>query len=160
MRIARARHVLAVGVIWPFLAAFVLSVPPTQAGCQISDFVWVRHLQPSADRDLFNPLDTPAGSITPAFDPVYAKSDVAHFYFVVFPASGAADIPVAGMTVSRDGKTVATVHLDLLAPNPDGSYSFLESLPADTLEPGQYDVQVKVSQQGQTSFVASQFLVR
>jgi VWFA-related protein len=138
----------------------VLAVPQTQAGCQSSDFVWVRRLRPSADRDLFNPLEPPAGNITPSFDPIFAKSDVAHFYFVVYPASDAPDKPVTDMTVSRDGKTVAAVRLNLPEPNPDGSYPFLESLPADTLEPGQYDVQVKISQQGQTSLLASRFLVR
>jgi hypothetical protein len=54
---------------------------------------------------------------------------VAHFYFVVYPAHGAADKPVSEMTVSKDGKTIAAVRLDLPEPNPDGSYPFLESLP-------------------------------
>jgi hypothetical protein len=138
----------------------VLVVPEARAACQASDFVWVRRVQPSADRDLFNPLDTAAGNITPAFDPAFAKSDVAHFYFVVYPAPGASDKPVSEMIVSKDGKTIAAVRLDLPEPNPDGSYPFLESLPTAMLEPGQYDVQVNTSQQGQTSPLASQFLVR
>lgn len=138
----------------------VVVVPQTLAACQLSDFVWVRRVQPSVDRDLFNPLDTPAGNITPAFDPVFAKSAVAHFYFVVYPPSGAADKPVSDMTISRDGKTVAAVRLDLPEPNADGSYPFLESIPTATLAPGQYDVQVKTSQQGQTSLLESQFLVQ
>ncbi len=138
----------------------VLVVPESRAICQLSDFVWVRRLQPLADRDPFNPLDTPAGNITPAFDPVFAKSDVAHFYFVVYPASDAADKPIIDMIVSRDGKTVAAVRLDLQEPNPGGSYSFLESLPTAPLAPGQYDVQVKTSQQGHTSLIASQFVIR
>jgi hypothetical protein len=138
----------------------VLAVPQTQAGCQSSDFVWVRRLQPAADRDLFNPLDTPAGTITPAFDPVFAKSDVAYFYFVVYPASGAADKPVNDMTVSKDGKAIAAVRLDPPEPNPDGSYAFLESLPMGSMAPGEYYVEVKTSQQGQGSLLASHFLVR
>ena len=138
----------------------VLVVPAMRAGCQLSDFVWVRRLQPSADRDLFNPLDTPEGTITPVIDPVFARSDVAHFYFVVYPAAGGAEKPVSDMTVSRDGKIVAAVRLDLPAPNPDGSYSFLESLPTAQLAPGQYDLQVKTSQLGQTSLLASQFAVQ
>jgi hypothetical protein len=138
----------------------VLVVPPMRADCQLSDFVWVRRLQPSADRDLFNPLDAPTGTITPAIDPLFARSDVAHFYFVVYPAAGGAEKPVSDMTVSRDGKIVAAVRLDLPAPNPDGSYSFLESLPTAQLAPGQYDLEVKTSQQGQTSLLASQFAVR
>ena len=138
----------------------VLVVPEARAACQASDFVWVRRVQPSADRDLFNPLDTAAGNITPAFDPAFAKSDVAHFYFVVYPAPGASDKPVSEMIVSKDGKAIAAVRLDLPEPNPDGSYPFLESLPTAMLEPGQYDVQVNTSQQGQTSPLASQFLVR
>jgi len=138
----------------------VLMVPQTQAGFQLSDFVWVRRVQPSANRDLFNPLDTAAGNITPAFDPVFAKSTVGRFYFVVYPALGSADKPVSDLTVSKDGKTIAAVRLDLPDPNPDGSYPFLESLPMDTLAPGEYDVEVKTSQQGQTSLLASQFLVR
>jgi VWFA-related protein len=138
----------------------VVVVPDKRAACQLSDFVWVRRVQPSADRDLFNPLDTVSGNITPAFDPAFAKSDVAHFYFAVYPASGAADKPVSDMTVSRDGITVAAVRLSLPDLNPDGSYSFLESLPTDKLAPGQYDVQVKTTQQGQSSLVASQFVVQ
>jgi len=138
----------------------ILAVPEAQAGCQLSDFVWVRRVQPSADRDLFNPLETPAGNITPEFDPVFGKSDVAHFYFVVYPSSGAASNPVSDMTVSRDGKTVAAVRLDLPEPNPDGSYSFLESLQTARLSPGQYDVQLVTTQQGQASLLASQFLIQ
>ena len=64
------------------------------------------------------------------------------------------------MTVSKDGKAIAAVRLDLPEPNPDGSYALLESLSTATLEPGLYDVEVKTSQQGQTSRLASQFLVR
>ncbi|MGA3041559.1 MAG: VWA domain-containing protein [Bryobacteraceae bacterium] len=138
----------------------VLVVPGAHAGCQLSDLVWVRRLLPAAETDLFNPLETPAGSITPAVDPVFAKSEVAHFYFVLYPDSGAADKPVSQMTVSRDGRTVAAVRLDLPEPNPDGSYSFLESLPTDTLPQGQYDVQVTASQQGHTTLLASQFAVQ
>jgi hypothetical protein len=55
---------------------------------------------------------------------------------------------------------VAAVRLDLPAPNPDGSYAFLESLPTAQLAPGQYDLEVKTSQQGQTSLLASQFAVQ
>lgn len=137
----------------------VLAVPAARAGCQLSDLVWVRRLLPSADRDLFNPLETPAGDITPAVNPVFAKSEVAHFYFVVYPDAGAAEKPVSDMTVSRDGKTVAAVRLDLPQPNPDGSYSFLESLAASSLAPGEYDVQVTARQQGRTSVLASRFAV-
>jgi hypothetical protein len=135
-------------------------VPQMRAGCQLSDFVWVRRVQPSADRDVFNPLDTSAGTISPAFDPVFAKSDVGHFYFVMYPASDAADQPVSEMTISRDGKTVVAVRLDLPEPNADGSYSFLESLPTVALVPGQYDVQLKTSQQGRTSLLVSQFVIQ
>ena len=78
----------------------------------------------------------------------------------MYPAPGAPDKPVADMTVSRDGKAVAALRLDLPEPNPDGSYAFLESLPMSTLEPGQYDVEVKTRQQGQTSLLASRFLVQ
>jgi VWFA-related protein len=138
----------------------VVVVPGARAACQASDFVWVRRVQPSSDRDLFNPLDTAVGTITPAFDPVFAKSDAAHFYFVVYPAPGASDKPISEMIISKDGKTIAAVRLDLPEANPDGSYPFLESLPTATLAPGQYDVQVKTSQEGQTSLLASQFLVQ
>lgn len=138
----------------------VLVVPQTRNGCQLSDFVWVRRLQPSADRDVFNPLDTAAGNVTPAFDPVLARSDLAHFYFIAYPASGAADKPTSEMKIWKDGKTVAALRLDLPEPNADGSYPYLESIPTATLAPGQYDVQVKTIQAGQTSLLASQFVVQ
>ncbi len=138
----------------------VLVVPHAQGGCELSDFVWVRRIQPAGDRDLFNPLDTPSGNITPAFDSVFSKSSVAHFYFAVYPVAGAVDKPVSDMTISRDGKTAAAVRLDLPEPNPDGSYPFLESIPTMALAPGQYDVQVKTAQQGQVSLIASQFTVQ
>ena len=85
---------------------------------------------------------------------------MAPFYFVMYPAPGAPDKPVTDMTVSRDGKAVAALRLDLPEPNPDGSYPFLESHPTAALEPGQYDVQLRISQQGKTSLLASQFLVQ
>lgn len=137
----------------------VFAVPDMRTGGQVSDLVWVRRVQPSSDRDVFNPLDTPSGSITPALLPVFAKSDGAHFYFVVYPASGVTDKPITDLSVSTDGKTITTVRLDLPEPNPDGSYPFLETIPAASLSPGQYDVHVKISQQGKTSLLASQFLV-
>jgi len=137
----------------------VFAVPDMRTGGQVSDLVWVRRVQPSSDRDVFNPLDTPSGSITPALVPAFAKSDGAHFYFVVYPPTGANDKPVTDLSVSTDGKTITTVRLDLPEPNPDGSYPFLETIPTASLSPGQYDVQVKVSQQGRTSLLVSQFLV-
>ena len=138
----------------------VVAVPNPRAACQVSDFVWVRRVQPSADREPFNPLDTPLGKITPAFDPTFAKSDLAHFYFAVYPASSAAGQPVSEVVVTRDGNAVATVRLDIPRPNPDGSYALLESFPTAKLEPGQYEIQVQTSQQGQTSLLESRFTVR
>jgi len=137
----------------------VFAVPDTQASSQVSDLVWVRRVQPSNDRDPFNPLDTPSGSITPALVPAFAKSDGAHFYFVVYPPLGANDKPVTDLTVSTDGKPITAVRLDLPDQNPDGSYPFLETIPTAALAPGQYDVQLRISQQGKTSLLASQFLV-
>jgi len=137
----------------------VFAVPDTRTGGQVSDMVWVRRVQPSNDRDPFNPLDTPSGSITPALVPAFTKSDGAHFYFVVYPPTGANDKPVTDLTVSIDGKPITTARLDLPNPNPDGSYPFLETIPTAALAPGQYDVQLRISQQGNTSLLASQFLV-
>ena len=137
----------------------VFAVPDMRTGGQVSDLVWVRRVQPSSDRDVFDPLETVSGTITPSLVPAFAKSDGAHFYFVVYPASGLTEKPVTDLSVSTDGKTITTARLDLPEPNPDGSYPFLETIPTAALAPGQYDVQVKISQQGKTSLLASQFQV-
>lgn len=138
----------------------VFAVPEMRTGGQVSDLVWVRRVQPSGDRDLFDPLETVSGIITPSLVPTFAKSVGARFYFVVYPAAGANDKPVTDLSVSSDGKPTTTVRLDLPEPNPDGSYPFLETIPTAALAPGHYDVQLRISQQGKTSLLASQFLVQ
>ncbi len=138
----------------------VIVAPANRGGYQMSDFVWVRSLQPSQDRDLFNPLEPPAGSITPALVPAFSKSDGAHFYFVAYPASGSNAKPLADLSLSQNGTAIATVRLDLPQPDADGSYRFLGTIPTASLAPGEYDVQLKTSLQGQTSVLASQFVVQ
>jgi len=137
----------------------VIVAPASRGGYQMSDLVWVRRLRPSQDRDVFNPLEPSAGSITPALVPAFSKSDGAHFYFVAYPASGSDAKPLADLSVSKNGTTIATVRLDLPQPNSDGSYPFLGTIPTTNLAPGEYDVQLRTSLQGQTSVLSSQFVV-
>ena len=121
----------------------VLTVPSAPPG--LSDFIWVRSVTPPKEnRDSTDPLESPNGRITPEISPSFRRSDAAAFYFIAWPSGSLK--PSAAITIARDGKALAEMHLDTPAPDETGAYRFSGRIPLATFEPGQYELTLTVNQ--------------
>jgi len=126
----------------------------------VSDIVWVRDLAPKSTLDAANVLSSSEGEITPELAPVLASGGSAAFYFVTYPPLNARDKPEAQITVESDGKTLTSSVLAAPAPDASGAYRYSVTLPLAQFSPGDYQLNVTVSQNGMRTTKEALFQVR
>jgi len=123
-----------------------LVVPSAAFPLQLSDLVWVRTVAQAQEfHNPLDPLESPAGRITPELNPSFGKSGSAAFYFIAWPAPQLAPMkPSAVITITHDGNSVAEIPLNSPAPDDDGAFRFTGEIPLLRFEPGQYELMVNV----------------
>ena len=118
----------------------------------LSDVVVVRSLQPAGDvRDTADPLDLPAGKITPEMKATVSKENggAEGIYFVLYPGANAK--PDVRIAVTHNGNLVTSARATLPAPEADGSVRVLTGVPFGGFDPGFYEVTVSATLGGSTS---------
>jgi VWFA-related protein len=118
----------------------------------LSDLVVVRSLQPGGEeRDIADPLDLPAGKITPEMKATISKGTggAEGIYFVLYPGANAN--PDVRIAVTHNGNLVSVARANLPAPEADGSLRVLTGIPFGGFDPGVYEVTVSATLGGSTS---------
>lgn len=119
---------------------------------RLSDLVLVRSLQPAGEgRDIADPLDLPAGKITPEMKATILKANggAEGIYFVLYPGPNAN--PDVRIAVTHNGNLVTSARANLPPPEADGSLRVLTGIPFGGFDPGVYEVTVSATLGGSTS---------
>jgi VWFA-related protein len=74
-----------------------------------------------------------------------SATDKMGFYFNVYPAKGANDLPKLVLEVLQAGKSIAKLPLKLPPSDAGGRIQYASALPLGTLEPGSYELKIIVS---------------
>ena len=82
-------------------------------------------------------------------DPVSKAAKELGFYFVIYPATGAA-APAASLELMQDGKLAAQIPMPLAAPDGTGRIAQVGRLPLDQIAPGIYELRAVVKQGSET----------
>ena len=124
-------------------------VPRPRPGIDVSSICLVRRMDPQpAGAQAEDPLHYQGRRVVPTLDETVkavAGAGVS-FYFVVYPAAGAAEKPQLFLQVSKDGLPVGTMSAELPEPEENGRIPFFASLPFKSLKPGRYELRVIVKQ--------------
>ncbi|HKQ89624.1 MAG TPA: VWA domain-containing protein [Blastocatellia bacterium] len=78
-------------------------------------------------------------------EPVRKSGKPMGFYFNVYTAKGASEAPNLTLEVLQNNKSVAKVPLKLGAPDSKGRIQYASALPLDSLNPGNYELKISVS---------------
>jgi VWFA-related protein len=78
-------------------------------------------------------------------EPVRKSAKQMGFYFNVYTAKGATESPNLTLEVLQYNKSVARVPLKLGAPDSKGRIQYASALPLDSLNPGNYELKISVS---------------
>ena len=77
--------------------------------------------------------------------PVRKSAKQMGFYFNVYTAKGSKEAPNLTLEVLQNNKSVARVPLKLEAPDAKGRIQYASALPLDSLNPGNYELKISVS---------------
>ncbi len=100
------------------------------------------------DVDKDNPLSVNGVLVYPNIgEPIRKSRGTLPFYIVIVPGSGAT--PAASLEILREGATVATLPVTLVAPDAAGRIAHVASLPTATLPVGRYVFRMIVTQADQ-----------
>jgi hypothetical protein len=77
--------------------------------------------------------------------PVRKSAKQMGFYFNVYTAKGSKEAPNLTLEVLQNNKSVARVPLKLDAPDAKGRIQYASALPLDSLNPGNYELKISVS---------------
>lgn len=78
-------------------------------------------------------------------EPVRKSAKQMGFYFNVYTAKGATEAPKLTLEVLQNNKSIAEVPLKLGAPDAKGRIQYASALPLDSLNPGNYELKISVS---------------
>jgi VWFA-related protein len=78
-------------------------------------------------------------------EPVRKSAKQMGFYFNVYMAKGASEAPKLTLEVLQNNKSVANVPLKLGPPDAKGRIQYASALPLDSLNPGNYELKISVS---------------
>ena len=128
-----------------------LTVPAPEGALAMSSLVIVSAVEPVDPKsDPTDPLRIADQRIVPNLGrPVVAAPGASlPIYYTVFVKPGAAEAVTATVEVSREGRTVARGSSPMPAPDAAGRITGLSPIPLQKLQPGTYDVKVKVTKEG------------
>jgi VWFA-related protein len=128
-----------------------LTVPAPEGGLAMSSLVVVSAVEPADPKsDPTDPLRIADQRIVPNLGRAVAAAPGASLpiYYTVYVKPGASEGVTATVEVSRDGRLVARGSSPMPAPDAAGRITGLSPIPLQKLQPGSYDVKVKVSKEG------------
>jgi VWFA-related protein len=91
--------------------------------------------------------------------PVRKSAKQMGFYFNVYPAKGATEAPKLTLEVLQNNKSVARVPLKLGEPDPKGRIQYASALPLESLDPGNYELKISVSDAKSTVSRSASFAI-
>ena len=128
-----------------------LTVPAPEGALAMSSLVVVSAVEPADPKsDPTDPLRIADQRIVPNLGRAVVAAPGASLpiYYTVFVKPGAAEAVTATIEVTREGRTVARGSSPMPAPDAAGRIIGLSPIPLQKLQPGTYDVKVKVTKEG------------
>ena len=128
-----------------------LTVPAPEGALAMSSLVVVSAVEPVDPKsDPTDPLRIADQRIVPNLGRAVVATPGASLpiYYTVFVKPGAAEAVTATIEVTREGRTVARGSSPMPAPDAAGRIIGLSPIPLQKLQPGTYDVKVKVTKEG------------
>jgi VWFA-related protein len=126
-------------------------------GVGISALIPVRWFTPDArNLDPEDPFQVGGGSVTPTMDTDFKMIPNSEFrlFLTVYPDASIAAKPMVEIDIIKDGRSVGTAPVELLAADSRGRIPFLMTIPPGAIRAGTYEIHATVTQ-GSTSAVAS-----
>jgi VWFA-related protein len=128
-----------------------LTVPAPEGALAMSSLVVVSAVEPADPKsDPTDPLRIADQRIVPNLGRTVVATPGASLpiYYTVFVKPGAVEAVTATVEVTREGRTVARGSSPMPAPDAAGKITGLSPIPLQKLQPGTYDVKVKVTKEG------------
>jgi VWFA-related protein len=128
----------------------VAASKPTVGMSSITVIKRIDPVDPNA-KDPDNPLRFAEGKIVPNLGEAIRPTPGAQlsFYFVVYPATGAAEKPGLTMDFLLDGEVIARATPELTPPDAQGRIPYIATAPMDKFKTGRYEIRVVVNQGSQ-----------
>jgi VWFA-related protein len=131
----------------------ILMVPPAAAKLSMSSVAVIKRIDPvdANVKDPDNPFRFADGKIIPNFgDPILPTPGTKiSFYFIAYPAAGAADKPQLTLEFLQDGEVIARATPELSAPDAQGRIPYIATVPIETFKSGRYELRAVIAQGGQ-----------
>ena len=127
----------------------VFVIPAQSSALGISSPVVVRGVRDKGDSTPEREPFLMAGKlVTPTLSPVLKKSATSglSFFVVIYPDSKSAAKPVLFMQFSKNGQILGTGSTPLGAPDDRGGVPYVATVPAEKLDPGDYEMHFVVKQ--------------
>ncbi len=128
-----------------------LTVPTPEGALTMSSLVVVSAVEPADPKsDPTDPMRIADQRIVPNLGRTVVATPGASLpiYYTVFVKPGAVEPVTATIEVTREGRTVARGASPMPAPDAEGRIIGLSPIPLQKLQPGTYDVKVKVTKEG------------
>ena len=140
--------------------SFTIDPPPQ--GPALSDIAVVRSVEPiHQDNASFEPMSYKNGRVVPNLDSVMPENTRAlSVFFMVHPLAGSTAQPQLEMQIIRNGVTLGTLPLELRTASGTGNaIPYLGNIRGSVFPPGNYQVKVVLTQNGQTASSTAPFSV-
>ena len=139
------------------------TVLPSSAQLAISSVSFVRDMKDKlASTELNDPLLVGAKVISPSLDPVVVKgsNSALPFYLVAYEDKAATAAPKLVMEFSKDGRVLGQAAPELGQPDKNGRIQYVGTVPAASLDPGDYTIRFLLQQGTETAEESASFKVQ
>jgi VWFA-related protein len=142
-------------------SSFVISSSTTQLA--ISSVSFVRDMKDTRESSETNdPLVVSGKTVSPSLDPVVVKATNAGlpFYLVAYEDKTVSVAPKLTMEFSKDGQVLGQASPDIGPPRSDGRIQYVGTLPAASLDPGNYTIRFILQQGTESAEESASFTVQ
>ena len=141
----------------------VLLVPVPPPGVSLSSVALVRRFEPDQKQvDPQNPFAYRNGIITPTLNDVLpaGKDSMVSIFLVVYPDPKAAEAPKLAIQYVKEGKVVGRLEPTLPAADSTGKIAYVASASAESMPPGDYEIETIVKQGAGTAVEKTGFTIQ